>query len=143
MPEPKDAGVHKAFAEVEFERRLREYQKSATRWRVVQVGIWLTIAFLGLLGSVLAAVESGHIIAVVAGSLVAILTTFTQAAHPGRQADGYNNARREIRDEAWDLLNGTGRYKGETDEAQAFKRFTERVREIVNLKRSATQLQMP
>jgi hypothetical protein len=142
LPEPKDEDVHKAFAEVEFERRLREYRKLATRWRAAQVGSWLAIVSLGLLGSVLAAVESGRIIAVVAGSLVAILTTFAQTAHPGRQADGYDNARRAIRDEAWDLLNGTGHYNDETGETHAFKVFAERIREIVTLKRSATQFQL-
>jgi hypothetical protein len=143
LPEPKDEDVHKAFGKVEFERRLRDYRRAASLWRAAQVGSWLAIASLGLLGSVLAAVESGHIIAVVAGSLVAILTTFAQAAHPGRQADGYQNARRAIRDEAWDLLNGTGDYEKETDEAQAFKMFAGRIRKIVTDKRSVTQLHLP
>jgi hypothetical protein len=159
LPERHGEDVHKAFADVEFKERLRQYGNWANLWRVAQVGIWLTVASLGLLGSVLAAVESGHIIAVVAGSLVAILTTFAQAARPGLQADGYTNAKRAMRDEAWDFLSGTGdRYKGlkgkrgrrqhqrqaqgQEDDEEAFKLFAKQIREIVKAKRSATQFQL-
>jgi hypothetical protein len=142
LPERNGEDVHKTFADIEFGSRLGDYARSSTLWRVAQVGIWLTIASLGLLGSVLAAVESGHIIAVAAGALVATLTTFAQAARPGLQADGYDNAQRAMRDEAWDFLNGTGDYADKTDEAQEFETFTERIRKIVIRKRSATQFQL-
>jgi hypothetical protein len=149
LPERHGEDVHKSFADVEFKERLRQYGNWAKGWRAAQVGIWLAVASLGLLGSVLAAVESGQIIAVVAGALVATLTTFAQAARPGLQADGYTAAKRAMRDEAWDLLNGTGdRYESKPDEEpktdeEAFKAFAEQIRQIVKVKRSTTQLQLP
>jgi hypothetical protein len=75
------------------------YKRAGSWWRLAQVAIWLLIALLGLLGAVLAATKTQTSIAVLAGGLVATLTAFTSSAHPGRQADGYENARLAIRDQ--------------------------------------------
>lgn len=140
--------VYKAFAEEEFEKRLKSYRLRGRAWRCAQILIWLSIALLGLLGSVLAATNTASTVAIVAGALVGILTTFTQAAHPGRQADGHEAARLAMRDEAWALLSGTDRYEktegkdGEeslTDE-KAFKTFIKQTRTIVKAKRDATRI---
>jgi hypothetical protein len=79
---------------------------------------------------------------VVAGGLVATLTTFSQAAHPGRQADGYQDARLAIRDEAWDLLTNANDYECLKTDEERFKHFAEKVRDIVRRKRTATQFQL-
>lgn len=140
--------VYKAFARAEFEKRLRSYRWRGRVWRGAQILIWLTIALLGLLVSVLAATDTASVVAIVAGAVVAILTTFTQAMHPGRQADAHETARLAIRDEAWALLCETDRYekvvgkKGQespTDE-KAFKTFVKQIRAIVKSKRDATRI---
>jgi hypothetical protein len=140
LPEPKD--VHVDYAKVEVVGRLQSYQRTGSSWRIAQVAIWLFTAFLGLLGAALAVTDAEHTVAVVAGGLVATLTTFTQAAHPGRQADGYENARLAIRDEAWDLLTNAGDYEGLTTDEERFKHFAEEIRDIVRLKRTVTQFQL-
>jgi hypothetical protein len=136
--------VYKAFAKEEFEKRLRSYRCRGRAWRCAQILIWLSIALLGLLGSILAATNSATVIAIVAGALVGILTTFTQAAHPGRQADGHETARLEMRDEAWALLSGTDRYEKKGEESltddKAFKTFIKQIRTIVKHKRDATRI---
>jgi hypothetical protein len=139
---PEQAEIHTEFAKAEVESRLMSYKRVGSWWRGAQVAIWLFIAVLGLLGAALAATKTHPTVAVIAGGLVATLTAFTSAAHPGRQADGYANARLAIRDQAWDLLNKTGDYKGlETDE-ERFEKLVEEIRDIVHRKRTATQFQL-
>lgn len=138
----KQSKIHADFAKMEVEERLRSYKEVGSRWRTAQVAIWILIAALGLLGAALAVTESQHTIAVIAGGLVATLTAFTSAAHPGRQADGYVKARLDIRDQAWDLLNELGDYKDlKTDETR-FETFATAIRNIVHRKRTATQFQL-
>jgi hypothetical protein len=139
--------VYKAFANAEFKKRLRSYRFRGRVWRGAQILTWLAIALLGLLGSVLAAAstgDTGRIFAIVAGALVGILSTFSQAAHPGRQADAHETARLAIRDEAWALLNGIEPYEKTGKEPltpeEAFKKFITQIRTIVKRKRAATRI---
>ncbi len=152
----EDAGlpekdVCEAFVDAEFVTRLRNYRYWGIAWRCAQILIWLAIALLGLLGSVLAATHTASIVAIVAGALVGILTTFSHAAHPGRQADGYEAAEHAMLDEAWALLNGIDPYEkaaGETGaengqpiaDGEAFKTFVKQIRTIVKRKRDATRI---
>ena len=132
--------VKLTFIETELEARLRSWRKQARWWRAAQLSIWLLIALLGLLISVFAGFKSGHGFTIIAGALVATLTTLTNATHPAKQADGYLNARLTLRDEGWDLLNGTGSYaKLENDEAR-YKHFVATVHDVVQTKRKATNL---
>jgi hypothetical protein len=140
--------VYKAFVEEEFKKRLRSYRCRGRVWRGAQILIWLSIALLGLLGSVLATTDTASIFAILAGAGVAILTTFTQAAHPGRQADAHEDARLLMRDEAWALLSGIYPYEKAGDKEdrepltpeEAFMLFIKRVRTIVKSKRDATRI---
>lgn len=140
--------VYKAFVTEEFEKRLRTYRCRGRVWRGAQILIWLSIALLGLLGSVLAATDTANTIAIVAGALVGILTTFTQAAHPGRQADAHEVVRLAMRDEAWALLSGIDPYGKAVDKEnrkpltpeEAFTVFIEQVRALVKSKREATRI---
>jgi hypothetical protein len=144
LPAVRDSKeVRKAFVETEFTKRMRSYESRAKWWRVAQVGIWAAIALLGLLITILSSSQSGHVLAAVAGALVAILTTFVQAAHPGQQADAYNAARRAMRDEAWDLLNGTGDYVRMTNAELAYKEFVKKIRTYVLRKRTAAHFETP
>jgi hypothetical protein len=126
-----------AFVEGELDARLVSYWKSAQRWRTVQIVIWLVMALLGLLVSVLAGLKIGRTTLIVAGALVATLTTFNQAMRPGGRADGFHTARLQLRDAAWDLLNHMGQYHKPNPPA-CYELFVKQVREIVQGKRSAT-----
>lgn len=141
LPE-EQSKIHTSFAKMEIEDRLRSYKEVGSRWRTVQVAIWILIAALGLLVSALAVTESQHTIAVIAGGLVATLTAFTSAAHPGRQADSFVDARLQIRDQAWDLLNELGAYENLKTDERRFEKFAMKTRSIVHRKRTATHLQM-
>ncbi|MGN6167947.1 MAG: hypothetical protein ACTHQQ_07215 [Solirubrobacteraceae bacterium] len=135
---PDDEAKH-AYMESEVEARLASYRTAARAWRGAQISIWLLIALLGLLISVFAGFKTGHGFTIVAGALVATLTTLTNASHPSKQADGYLNARLALRDQGWDLLNQTGTY-AKLNNDQAYATFTQAVHKIVITKRSQTSL---
>jgi hypothetical protein len=138
---PQDrSGVRETFIKDEFESRLTSYQKSAREWRVAQISLWSAVVVLGALISILAAFKTGHGFTIVAGTLVALLTTLTNALHPSQAADGYEDARLALRDEGWSLLNEMGDYakEGETDDSR-YKAFASAVRKIVTAKRTATK----
>jgi hypothetical protein len=139
---PEQAEVRMKFAEAEIDHRLISYEKKGFWWRVAQVAIWLLIAALGLLGAALAAAKTADTVAVVAGGLVAALSAFTSAAHPGRQADEYETARLAIRDQTWNLLNKTGGYKDLETDDERYEEFVNKIRDIVHRKRAATHIQM-
>ena len=131
--------VKPAFIENEFEGRLRSYRAWARGWRAAQISIWVLIALLGLLISVFAGFKVGHGFTIVAGALIATLTTLTNATHPAQQADGYLTARLGLRDEGWALLNHTGAYSNLEGDA-AFAHFADAIHGIVVTKRSMTTL---
>jgi hypothetical protein len=136
--------IYRTFAKTEFEQRLRSYRWLGRVWRGAQILTWLAIALLGLLGSILAATNTASTIAIVAGALVGILTTFSHAAHPGRQADGYESARLAIRDEAWALLCKTDSYEKKDAKSltteEEIRTFVKHIRTTVKLKRAATRI---
>jgi hypothetical protein len=129
----------RTFIQAELEARLGAYRRNARWWRIVQISIWLLITFLGLLVSLLAGFKTGHGITLVAGALIATLTTLTNATHPGKKADGYLTARLALRDVGWDLLNPSAAYAALDDEAR-YRRFVDDVRAIVKAKRMSTSL---
>jgi hypothetical protein len=135
---PDDETKH-AYMETEVDARLASYRGQARAWRAGQISIWLLIALLGLLISVFAGFKTGHGFTIVAGALVATLTTLTNASHPSKQADGYLNARLALRDQGWDLLNQAGNY-AKLDKDEAYTAFTEAVHKIVVTKRAQTSL---
>jgi hypothetical protein len=135
---PKD-DEPRAFIKAEFEGRLWSYLRSSRSWRVAQISIWALIAGLGLLITIFAGYKTGHGFTIVAGALIAMLTTFSNSAHPAQKADGYGNARLNLRDEGWTLLNGTGDYaplKGNPDAMYAH--FAGTISQIVATKRQNT-----
>jgi hypothetical protein len=134
---PEDREVELAFVDAEFDDRLTSYRASSRWWRVAQMAAWISTALLELLVAVLAGLKTGHGISIVAGALVATLTTFSQARHPGKRADGYLDARLELRDQAWDLLNHIGAY-AQLNKDNCHDQFVTHVREVVNRKRTAT-----
>lgn len=136
---PEDA-IKKTFIETEVDARLRSYRKQAVWWRTAQISIWLLLAVLGLLISVFAGFQTGHGFTIIAGALVATLSTLTNAVHPSKQADGYLNARLALREEGWDLLNGTGGYADLTDDTSRYLHFDSAVDAIVKTKRASTSL---
>jgi hypothetical protein len=127
------------FMQLEVENRLRSYRAWTKFWRCVQISSWLLIAILGLLITVFAGLKTGHAFTIVAGALVATLTTLTNAAHPSRLADGYEYAREALRQEGWDLLTNSGDYAAAGNDAR-FAHFKSRVTAIVAAKRSSTKL---
>jgi hypothetical protein len=131
--------VKPAFIENEFEGRLRSYRAWARGWRAAQISIWVLIALLGLLISVFAGFKVGHGFTIVAGALIATLTTLTNATHPAQQAAGYLTARLGLRDEGWALLNHTGAYANLEGDI-AFAHFADAIHGIVVAKRSTTTL---
>ncbi len=135
---PQDQ-IKRTFVETELEARLASYRLQARCWRAAQISIWLLIALLGLLISVFAGFKTGHGFTLVAGALVATLTTLTNASHPAKQADGYLNARLALRDESWYLLNHTSTYQKLTND-QAYVQFTAAVHKIIATKRAQTSL---
>jgi hypothetical protein len=135
----KDDRIKRTFVEIELEARLGSYRNQARSWRIAQVSIWLLITVLGLLISVFAGFKSGQGFTIVAGALVATLTTLTNATHPSKQADGYHTARLALRDEGWYLLNHTGDYAALSDE-QRYAHFVDQVHKIVQTKRASTNL---
>lgn len=128
------------FIRDEFEGRLRGYRWWARTWRVAQVAIWLLVAVLGLLITVFAGYKIGHGFTIVAGALIAMLTTFSNATHPAQKADGYLNGRLGLRDEGWSLLTRTGDYAGLADPKATFDHFADTVHKIVVTKRQNTDL---
>jgi hypothetical protein len=133
--------VKPAFIENEFQGRLQSYRAWARGWRVAQISVWVLIALLGLLISVFAGFKVGHGFTIVAGALIATLTTLTNATHPAQQADGYLTARLGLRDEGWALLNHTGSYAKLQGDA-AFAHFADAIHSIVVKKRSMTTLDL-
>ena len=131
--------IRRTFVEAEVEAKLRSWRKQARWWRAAQISIWLLIALLGLLISVFAGFKSGHGFTIIAGALVATLTTLTNATHPAKQADGYLTARLALRDEGWDLLNKSSEYAKLSDE-ERYSHFVAAVHKIVRSKRTATNL---
>lgn len=134
-----DANVKRTFIETELEAKIGSYRTQARAWRAAQVLIWLLIAVLGLLVSVFAGFKTGHGFTIIAGALVATLTTLTNATHPSKQADGYLTARLALRDEGWSLLNRTGDYAGLDDDGR-YEHFVDAVHKIVLTKRTSTNL---
>ena len=135
----KGDSIRRTFIETELEAKLGSYRKQARSWRTAQVSIWLLIAVLGLLISVFAGFKSGHGFTIIAGALVATLTTLTNATHPSKQADGYLTARLALRDDGWYLLNHTGEYAKLNDEGR-YAHFVDQVHKIVQTKRTSTNL---
>jgi hypothetical protein len=133
----RDDPVTRTFIETEWADRLTSYRTQARSWRIAQVSIWLVVTALGSLISVLAGFNSGQDFAIVAGALVALLTTLTNAIHPNKKADGYVTARRRLRDEGWQLVHHTGDYEDRTDE-ERYMHFVGRVNAIVETKRAST-----
>ncbi len=131
----------RAFIRAEFAGRLSAYCNASRYWRVAQISIWVLIAVLGLLVTIFAGYKTGHGFTIVAGALIAMLTTFSNSVHPAQKADGYGNARLGLRDEGWTLLNGTGDYapmKG--DPAAMYAHFAQTISQIVATKRQNTTL---
>jgi hypothetical protein len=137
-----DEDVKQSFIASEVDNRLRSYRGWANFWRSLQISTWLLIAILGLLITIFAGLKTGHVFTLIAGAVVATLTTLTNAMHPSKQADGYLTARLALRDEGWDLVTCTGAYaSGEKgDNAARFDLFKTNVREIVRTKRASTSL---
>jgi hypothetical protein len=131
--------IKRTFVETELEGKIASYRKQARAWRGAQIFTWLLLAGLGLLISVFAGLKSGHGFTIIAGALVATLTTLTNATHPSKQADGYLTARLALRDEGWDLLNGMSDYASLDDEGR-YEHFLEAVHKIVVTKRTSTNL---
>jgi hypothetical protein len=135
---PDKAGLNRTFVKVEFEDRLRSYQKWSRGWRIAQISLWAMVTVLGLLISIFASFKTGHAFTVVFGAVVALLTTLTNALHPAQEADGYQDARLALRDQGWSLLQGTDAYADKEPAAQ-YERFTEQIRMIVKTKRASTR----
>ena len=127
------------FIETELDAELRSWRVKARWWRTAQISIWLLLAILGLLISVFAGFKTGQGFTIIAGALVATLTTLTNAARPSKQADGYRTARFALRDEGWSLLNRSGDYAKLTNE-HCYDQFAKAVHKIVLAKRTATSL---
>lgn len=135
--------IRMGFADAEVEGRLKSYKRAATSWRLAQVFLWAVIAGLGVAAAALGVNGSDGVAPVIVGSLIATLTGFTSAAHPGRLADEFENARLEIRDHAWSLLTKIGPYKDQADgtmtDDKRFEYFAAEVQKIVIRKRGATR----
>jgi hypothetical protein len=139
FPDDHD-GVRRTFIDVEFRQRLRSYRKSARSWRAAQILLWLVVAVFGLLVSILAGFKTGHGFTIVAGALVALLTTLTNALHPSQAADGYQDARLALRDQGWSLLLSTDGYANMKEDAvTAYDQFAGQIRRIVQAKRATTR----
>jgi hypothetical protein len=139
FPDDK-TGAKRTFIKDEFETRLTSYQKASRRWRIAQIFLWSAVVVLGALISIFAAFKTGHGFTIIAGTLVALLTTLTNALHPSQEADGYGDARLALRDQGWSLLNGLGDYADTTvTEDDRYKTFAAAVGRIVTTKRTATK----
>jgi hypothetical protein len=79
---------------------------------------------------------------IIAGAAVATFTTLTNTLHPGKKADGYNDARLRLREEGWNLLMKDGDYRRLTSEPERFTHFVAAVRRIVKAKRANTNLEI-
>lgn len=134
-----DDEVKRTFITQELESRLASYRRKARLWRTTQIAVWLLLALLGLVIAVLAGFKTGRAVTIVAGALVATLTTLTNAMRPGTHADGFDNGRLALRDESWLLLNRRGDYATLDDEGR-FDHFAEAISGIVQTKRSLTSL---
>lgn len=133
--------VRRGFIRDEFEGRLSSYRNSSRAWRAAQVSIWLLITVFGLLITIFAGYNIGHGFTIIAGALIAMLTTFSNSVHPAQKADGYGNARLGLRDEGWTLLNGTGDYAPMKNDPQAmYAHFADTISKIVATKRQNTTL---
>jgi hypothetical protein len=134
--------VKRSFMQAEVEDRLRSYRNWARFWRILQISAWLLIAILGLLITIFAGLKTGHVFTIIAGALVATLTTLTNAVHPSKQADAYLTARLALRDEGWDLVTCTGAYAPARapNDLGRFEQFKTSVRQIVRTKRAGTTL---
>jgi hypothetical protein len=98
------------------------------------------VAVLGLLISIFAGFKIGHGFTIVAGAVVALFTTLTNALHPAQEADGYQDARLALRDQGWSLLMGTDGYSDKSKDAAAhYEQFAEQIRTIVQTKRTTTK----
>ncbi len=131
--------VKRTFIEAELKSRFRSYAKQARWWRASHISIWLLIVLLGLLISVFAAFKSSHGFTIVAGALVATLTTLANATKPAKQADAFTTAGLALRDERWHLLNHVGDYAQLTD-SECYTHFAGAIHNIVQTKRKGTNV---
>jgi hypothetical protein len=133
-----DATKH-SFIETTVVNRLSKYRRSARAWRLGQVTLWATITVLGMLISILAGFKSGHGFTIVAGTLVATLTTLSNASHPSKQADAFVAARRGMHREGWNLVNGRAPYTNLDAEA-AYGKFADNLVALIETKQKNTSL---
>ena len=132
--------IRRTFIETEFEDKLQTWRTHAQSWRAAQISIWLLVATLGLLISVFAGFKTGHGFTIIAGALVATLTTLTNAIHPSKKADGFLAGCQALRDEGWSLLNRNGEYNKLHDDEQRYEHFARTAHKILETKRTATKI---
>jgi hypothetical protein len=109
----------------------------------------LTLALVGfgLVGSISAALGSGSgigkTLAIVAGALVASLTTINQVWSPASRSEAYRVGYGAMRDEGWDFVLERGAYeqfKTKTGlERAAFDTFSQRITQIDRRARDVEQ----
>jgi hypothetical protein len=144
--QPAEHKIKSTFVVSELQARLHSYRYWAIGWRIAQISLWLLVTLIGLCISVLGGFKSGRGLMIFFGALVATLTTLTNAMHPAREADGYNDARVRLREEGWALVNRTGQYaeapNRETGPEELYRTFVERVHRIVETKRISTRFNL-
>lgn len=104
-----------AFARAEFAQQLFNFDDEELIWSTTQYAFTGTLALLGILGTVSAALgtseDTWKTVAIIAGALVAALTALNQAWSPSGTAATFKLGYAELRSEGWDYLNWLGSYK--------------------------------
>jgi hypothetical protein len=106
--------ARKSWLEAEYLGRLSVYDRRERTWLQRQTIVSVSLVGFGLLGSVSAAVGTGSgalkTVAIIAGALVASLTTINQVWSPASRAEAYRAGCADMRDEGWDYVLGLGSY---------------------------------
>lgn len=99
----------------EYLSQLAIYDGRERTWLRRQTMLSFSLVGFGLIGSVSAALGSGSgigkTLAIIAGALVASLTTINQVWSPAARSEAYRIGYSALRDEGWDYVLALGAYK--------------------------------
>ena len=121
--------VRCAFMQHRFTSRLDAYELADRLYSYLDTTLNLTSVAAGIGASLLAASGSPKGWTIILGVTIAACQTFSQWLKPSKRAARRGRAAAELRNEAWDLLQGRDRYR-DKDINRAWDLFCDRVDRI-------------
>jgi hypothetical protein len=104
--------VRKNFLEHRFERPLRRYEGQDGVFQGLDTFLNVVSIVAGVGASLAASVNAAKVLLIGLGLLVGTLQSISQWLKPAQKASQLRRAAADMRQEAWDLLQGQNRYSG-------------------------------